>query len=66
VASSIPSFGPPLLLLLLKSIFVSGNGGGDEVRRFPRSELGVVRQATTSSRVEGLQRGEDRGGAWRG
>jgi hypothetical protein len=42
-------------LLLLRSIFVGIDGSGDEVRRFPPSGLGVVRRATTSSRVEGLQ-----------
>ena len=52
-----PFLWPPLFFFL-RSIFFGGNGSGDIVRRFPPSELGVVRQTTTSLRVEGLQRGE--------
>ena len=48
----------PSLFFFLRSIFFggdgSGDGSGDEVRRFPSCELGVVRWATTSLRVEGL------------
>jgi hypothetical protein len=42
------------LLLFFLSDLIPGGHGDDEVRRFPPSELGLLRRAITPMRVEGF------------